>query len=128
MHNIFIFLLGILLLISCKEKPKRPDYIIPEAKFVRILIDFNLAQGMNSTNLFRKKVEYFKEYNLIDSLFKSHGVSRASFDSTLAFYVNDPVKMDALYDKVISEFSRKAAAIQSKMDKKKKAEEQKKPK
>lgn len=122
MHFVRFLMVLVIFIFSCNTKPKPVETnIIPEHKFVRLLIDYHLAQGVNSSELYRSKASKFREYSLADSVIAYHGLTRSDLDSTLAYYARNPQKFNQIYDKVMAEFSRRTAEIQEKLEKEKKA-------
>ena len=121
-----IFLTCLVLVISCHQKKKELNYqIIPEDKFVSLLVDYHLAVAVSYSEFYKEKTRNFKQMNINDTVLKSYGYTRALFDSSVSFYSGHPERYDAIYDKVIAKLSRMQAEIQQKMAKKE-AEEQKK--
>lgn len=124
MINRFVFITLTMLLFACKTKKSEENPpIISEPKFVRLLIDYHLAQGINNTDSFRQKAKFFHEYSLADSVLALHGINRAQFDSTLAWYSRDPKNFNLLYDRVMAEFSRRIAELQKQIDEEKKTQQ-----
>jgi len=115
------FILCLLILFSaCHSKKKEVSYqIIPEDKFVKLLIDYHLAAGVANSDFVRTKMKSFNKFTVSDSILKYHGYTRAIFDSSVSFYASEPEKFDIMYDKVITELSRLQAKIQQKIVKEK---------
>lgn len=123
--RVTIIVLLCFLAIACGREKKKPEMVLSEAKLVRVLIDYNLAQGINSTQIYRLKSQRFREISIIDSVYAKHGISKEILDSSLSYYSRDPKKLDAIYDNVITEFRRRSAEIQAELDKKQKEEKEK---
>jgi len=115
-----LFFCFLILLVSCHSKKNEAKLkIIPEDKFIKVLIDYHLAEGVSSTQLFHKRYNNCKAFNITDSVLHRYGYTKANFDSTVSFYSDDPEKFDAIYDKVIASLSRIQAEVQKKMAKEK---------
>jgi hypothetical protein len=112
----FIFLISVF---SCHLKKKGNNYpVIPEERFINLLVDYHLAEGVSNSEYYRLKTKNRKYMNVNDSVLKSYGYSRALFDSSISFYSGDPDKYDQIYDKVIARLNRMEAEIEQKMAKK----------
>jgi hypothetical protein len=99
--------------------------IIPEDKFVSLLVDYHLSVAVSYSDFYRQKTRNFKQMNINDTVLKNYGYTKAIFDSSVSFYSGNPERYDAIYDKVIATLSRMQAEIQQKMAKRE-AEVQKK--
>jgi len=121
-----IFLVFLVFLISCHSKKTEGNYtIIPEDKFVKLLIDYHLAQGVSYSEFYRQKTMNRAKMNVNDTILKNYGYTRAIFDSSVSYYSNNPEKFDDMYDEVIAILSKMQAQVQQRMVKKQ-AEEQRK--
>ncbi len=107
------FLTIFLSICSKKAEKKEIKYpVIPEKKFIKILINYHLSEGIRSTSFYRDKMKYEEKVDVTDSVIKSYGYKRAVFDSTISYYCGDPEKFDNLYNKIITELSRMEAKEQ----------------
>ena len=112
--KIFIFLLP--LVISCNA-PKDEDFaippgILPADTFSRILADFALAESAANMNIKNVPVQKIDTVYAFDPL-KENNITKARYDSTLAFYSHHA----ALYKKVYEQ----ALVLLSEMESEKKA-------
>jgi hypothetical protein len=92
-------LLILLLLVCCGTKPK--GYIIPEKKFVALLVDLHIAESIGLQS--RRNIDMVYEVDsasLYGSVFRKHNVTQAMFDSTLYFYTMRPEKFQKIYNSV----------------------------
>jgi hypothetical protein len=104
-----------LVIVSCNlTKEKRHAAVIPEQKFISILVDYHLAQGFSSSISLRHKFKNYKTVNLTDSVLLANGCTRAVFDSTLSYYSRDVDKFQAIYEKVIDELNKMEAKAKDK--------------
>jgi hypothetical protein len=111
-----VLVLVVFLLFACQFiKEKKPQTVIPEDKFIILLADYHLAQGIATTSTFAKKTKNVGHISVTDSIIKKYGYSKAQFDSTISWYSADPDKFEAIYDKVITRLSRMQAEVQEKM-------------
>lgn len=106
----------LIFLFACYQGKKEKSYpLIPEDRFIQLLADYHLAQGIAGTYTFIKKTKNIKKLTITDSVIVKYGYNKAIFDSTISFYAADPDKLDALYDKVITKLSRMQAEVQERM-------------
>jgi hypothetical protein len=106
----------VFLFFMCKHgKIEKSFPIIPEDKFIVLLADYHLAQGIASTNTFIQKTKNIKRITVTDSIIIKYGYSKAIFDSTISWYSADPDRFEVIYDKVITRLSRIQAEVQEKM-------------
>jgi hypothetical protein len=106
-------LLLILVLVSCHPKKKQKEaLLIPEDKFVKILVDYHMAEAVQASTLFINKTKTINSINLCDTLLKKYRYNRAILDSTISYYSADPEKFDMLYEKVITELNKRQAKLQ----------------
>jgi hypothetical protein len=121
-----IILTLLVLLSSCHHNKKDLNsIIIPEDKFINLLVDYHLAVSVSYSDYYRQKTKNINQMNINDTVLKSYGYTKANFDSSVSFYSGNPEKFDAIYDKVIARLSRMQAEIQQKIAKRA-AEDQKK--
>ena len=118
------YILIFVILISCRPKKKESVVpIIPEDKFVKILVDYHLAEGVQISTFFINKTKKVVEVSLCDTLLKNDGYNRAIFDSTISFYAKDPEKYDLIYEKVITELNKRQAKLENSQKKKRPGKE-----
>jgi hypothetical protein len=92
----------LLFLLSCGNKAKQ--YIIPEKKFIAVLVDLHIAESIGVQYIRDVDMKYqIDSASLYGSVFKKHYVTRAMFDSTLLFYCSRPEKFQKLYNVVTAQ-------------------------
>ncbi|MEZ5043832.1 MAG: DUF4296 domain-containing protein [Saprospiraceae bacterium] len=92
-----LFLGFFLLLVGCK--PKEPTLLIEEDKLVAVLKDAQLAESIiqqQSRLIQDSLVEVY--YGII---YRTHNISKADLDSTLAVLRKEPKMLDRVYTKVL---------------------------
>ncbi|HBX50271.1 MAG TPA: hypothetical protein DEH02_04275 [Bacteroidales bacterium] len=100
---LFIFI-SFSFFLSCAEKKESiPDYVISEEKLIVILTDIHQADAYLNFNASEKNPYDPKKF--YDEILKSHNVSRADFDTSIAFYTRTPARLDTIYDKVLAKIS-----------------------
>lgn len=113
--NYFLsFIIIIFICFSCKKKVENTCHIIPREKFIWLLVDYHLAQGISNTYTFRQKTKSYERINLCDSVIIAHGYTRAQFDSTLLYYSTRVNEFNKIYERVITELNKMQAKIEEK--------------
>jgi hypothetical protein len=85
-------------LISCGGSDRK--YIIPQKKFVAVLVDLHLADAIATINRELKMTYQLDSASLYGSLFQKHDITKAQFDSTMIYYSERPEKFQKLYNSV----------------------------
>jgi hypothetical protein len=119
----------LVIVFSCNNKQKVKPVIIPEERFINLLMDYHLANAIAYSNVFVRTTKKYSKYNIKDSVIRNHGYTKAIFDSTVAFYAASPDKYEILYDSVITRISRIQAQVEKDVvEKSEKARKLKNPK
>ncbi len=109
--DVRFFILFILLIISIQSCEKDKKELIPEDKFIEILIDVYKTQGVLELN---NRIENLEDINknergksvsAYNYLFKKHKVSRSDFSRTTAYYTEHTDKFLKIYDTLESYFN-----------------------
>jgi hypothetical protein len=95
-----LILLLIIGTVSCRSARKK--YILSKKKFVDVLVDIHLADGIAEKNQERNFTFLLDSATLYNSVFQKHKVTRAQFDSTMHYYSTKPADFTKLYNKVIN--------------------------
>lgn len=92
---------------SCrKPEEKVPGNLLSPDSMVSILVDIHLAEAAaNVTRI--NDVQSFKARELYPAIFKTHQTDSATFHSSFNYYLQRPKKLEAIYEKVLSELSRR---------------------
>jgi hypothetical protein len=101
----------LLLAFSCNTGLKK--FIIPEKKLVQVLVDIHLADGIALTVPYSKAAQSLDSASLYNAVFSKHHVTRAMFDSTMAYYAQKPDKLQVIYSKVNSILSKKDSDLEA---------------
>jgi hypothetical protein len=130
MQRFLIF--SLLFLFSCghgkDQKIKEPDDLIPEEKMVLVLADVHLLEAslaVRSTNPVPVRMRLPQQF-LHDSvpppiqpigekknplpyydIFKKNGVTKKQYEESMMWYSANPEKLNALYDEVIIELTKR---------------------
>lgn len=101
----FIFL-------SCGSKKQDvPNNIIAEDKIVDVIAEIELTQALIKLK-FSNTDSLINQTKLFNEVYAKHNTSQEQFNNSLAFYAQEPKKMDTLYAKVITKLSEKQAENQ----------------
>lgn len=104
-HSLVVWFLS---LYSChppkeKEEPLAPN-VLSEEQFIAVLTDAYLgegAAGINIKNVLGEKYDSTYAFNPI----ADHHLTKAQFDSTIAYYAKHPKKLKRVYDNVLERLS-----------------------
>lgn len=95
-------------LIACDSK-NLPDHVLPEDKMVEVLIDIQLTEGIASS----LPIPYDSSqvlYRLLErEIFLKHEVQDSVFTQSMIYYLQYPIKMDAMYARVVDSLILKQA-------------------
>jgi len=108
-----MFLL-IVTFLSCRTRSRR--YIIPQKKFVSVLVDIHLADGMAMENMRFSDPFVLDSASLYQSVFHKHHVTRAMFDSTLQYYTARPDEFQKIYNILTARLKHKENELNAAQD------------
>jgi len=98
----FIFL-------SCGSKKQDvPNNIIPADKMVDVITDIELTQALIKLK-FTNTDSLINQSQLFDEVYKKYNTTEEQFNNSIAYYTQQPMKMDSLYSKVITKLSEEQA-------------------
>ncbi len=103
-------ILGLFLLmtLSCAKKNK---FIIPERKMVPVLVDIHIANEISSFRDLGDDGMAFDSVKTYGWVFEKHDITKAEFDSSMAFYAQKSDALNKIYDKVIASISKMEAEL-----------------
>jgi hypothetical protein len=99
-----LLLLMAILAMSCIHR--RYGNLIPAKKFVNVLVDIHLADGIAVENMSHAKASPLDSASLYGSVFEKYGVTHTMFDSTMSFYSEHPDDFQKVYNKVTAKLKR----------------------
>jgi hypothetical protein len=99
-----LLLLMAILAVSCVNR--RYGEIIPPKKFINVLVDIHLADGIAVENMSHASGAPLDSASLYGSVFSKYGVTRPMFDSTMSFYSEHPDDFQKVYNKVTAKLKR----------------------
>ncbi len=109
-HTLLCWALGLVLLLSACSKV--PEGIIPQKKMENILYDCYIGEGMSETELTQlyNPTDARKQY--LFSVLKKYDVSKAEYDSSLNWYMQNLKIYMKMYDHVIVRLKKEQKKIQ----------------
>jgi hypothetical protein len=102
---IFVILL---IVVSCSHSGHGR---IPENQLAKILADIHLADAISFSGKFKEIYYNNDSVYYFERLFSKYNITRAQFDSTIAWYSGNPDAYEMLYQKVLNRLNRLAATI-----------------
>jgi len=93
-----LFILGLFLIVSCKDN-ELPKDLIEEQKMIKIIADLHIIDGYMATLVYTDSTR-INGKNFYASVYKSHNTTKAEYEKSLKFYSMDPVRLDSMYNRV----------------------------
>jgi hypothetical protein len=102
MRALFISLLLAIVLAACVGKGKNtpPKNLIPEDKFVDLMVEVHLIEASINQRFVKLVDSTDQSLSYYRFLFEKEGVAKADFDSTFAYYTRHPKMMNNVYEQV----------------------------
>jgi hypothetical protein len=85
--------------IACSDGP--PKYAIPEDDLVPMLVDFHLTYALQQSPDIRELIRKADSVDPFSNIFEKHGYSKAKFDTTISWYVNNSQYYVDMYNEVV---------------------------
>ncbi len=92
------------------DKPQRPEGALNEAKFIAVMIDVQLNEGMKSQRKMRDRQAEVDAKNYV-AIFEKHDITKEEFLKTYSFYRENPAQMEIVYEAVLDSLSALEAEI-----------------
>ena len=89
----------ILCVTACQRKP--PGNLIPGETLVPLLVDFHLNFAIQQSQNFRDIARAVDSIDPYSYLFDKYKITRADFDTTVSWYINNPELYVDIYHEVI---------------------------
>ena len=93
-----LFILGLFLIISCRDN-ELPKDLIEEQKMIQIIADLHIIDGYMATLVYTDSTR-INGKNFYATVYKSHKTTRAVYEKSLKYYSMDPVRLDSMYSLV----------------------------
>ena len=108
--NKIIISLAISCLLACGETTTElPKNIVPTDKMVKIMVDLQLIEGIIAVR--DTKPEEVNAY--YQSIFDKYQISKEILDRNIQYYSERPEILEAIYQEVITELSKKQAKVEN---------------
>ena len=110
MRRLLIIAILLIWAAAC-DSSKTPRHLISQEDLVPILVDFHMVYSIQSTQMFRT---FSREYDTIDTysfIFDKHGVDKALFDSTIAWFSAHPTRFTEVYDEVVMVLTQRSDSL-----------------
>jgi len=110
MKKLFFLFAALLWLSSCystheEDKISAPVNLIEKENIILIIADIEIAESaLRQKQNFGHETDYLKE-SYYHAIFTEHEVTRAQYDSSMAYYRQDLEAMDEIYEEVITRLS-----------------------
>lgn len=108
--TLLIAFLGISV-ISCQPQPQRPTGLVPDTTMVQLLADMHILESAHNTKALEADSVPFSYPEIYAEIFRKHQVNKTQYDSTMFWLARDAEQLDAVYDRVIEELSKREAAV-----------------
>lgn len=97
-----VFLLAVsFFIISCGDNEKEPEWLLPEAKMIDLLIDFRLAEGrVANLNINADSAEMVFKV-LERKVFNEHQVDSTVYKDSYQYYILHPERATVIFDTVL---------------------------
>jgi hypothetical protein len=102
----------LLLLVSCQQDRPHRD-VLEKEELVPLLMDLHMVYAIQSSVEYR---EIALEVDSVDNytyIFEKHGVTKAVFDSSIAWYSRHPGLFTEIYDEVVMNLTQLQDSIES---------------
>ncbi|MBX7052903.1 MAG: DUF4296 domain-containing protein [Flavobacteriales bacterium] len=112
--RIFVYIwIALLTIASCSEKKvPAPADLLSVERFADILRDVRLLEGAYATKYNRVDSSQYKIGAYYERLFADHSITKEQYMSSYSYYMNDPKKMMAIEDLILT----KVTAMQVEQD------------
>jgi hypothetical protein len=117
MTRILFFFFLFLLLTSCyyenKLEEQQPDPFLTEEQIIEVLTDIQTAEAIIAYNrLQRENTDQEYKDSLFKVVFDHYGMTAEEINANLEYYNNNPEQMERIYEKVLSNLSRRQSEVE----------------
>lgn len=96
-HLITTLITGLLCLSACSTAPEVPDKLVPEDKYIPLLVELQLVRSYAETG----KIDSVSADSLRNHIFQKYGVSAEAFWNSHAYYQHFPEEQKKRLEKAI---------------------------
>jgi Domain of unknown function (DUF4296) len=118
MRKLLFLFFNLFFIISCSDKNKVPNYVLPEEKMQAVLWSMiNAGEFLNGYILNKDSVDRVAESSKIyGQVFQIHHVTKEEFDKSYLYYREHPDLMKAILDSLSKKKANTVEQIQQKKD------------
>ncbi|MFC2113410.1 DUF4296 domain-containing protein [Bacteroidota bacterium] len=101
----------VLLSLTACNRNRPPKEIIMQDELVPILVDLHMVYALQGSILFKdisRSIDSVDTYSLV---FEKHGINKALFDTTIAWYSQHPKIFTHVYDHVVMQLTQLSDSI-----------------
>lgn len=104
-----LFILSLIVLLSCEGEQEQEKNIIDKNKMARILVDIHLAEGrVNQAKLpLDTALSYYKY--LESNIYHEYGIDSAAFNRSMRHYSENIRELDNIYEVVLDSLNLRSA-------------------
>jgi hypothetical protein len=103
-----ILILTLSVFASCSRDNR---YVIPEKKMISLLVDIHIADEIGISRYELTTDMELDSASMYGWVFKKHGVTKADFDSSMAYYSGKPDHLNKIYTRVFASLSKMEAEL-----------------
>ena len=109
------FILVLLILSSCLKKKEPAKDILSEKKFIHLLTELHLAQAAFEISTSKNiEDEVHTLENFYASVYSKNKISANVFQKSMSYYIQDPEKLDSMYNITRKNIEQKKAILDQK--------------
>ncbi len=102
----FIFLMMLMMagvVVACTHRRQEPDHheVLPDTTMVAVLTDIFLIEGVMIQLEYIRQKEPGSGVPYYEMVYRKYGITRNAFVRSLEWYMEEPERMDNIYDRVI---------------------------
>lgn len=109
----FILLMSVFLVACSSPEPKVvPTDVLTKSEMTAVLTDVHLLKGKIAVWRMKQQVSQLQEDSLFQLLYAEHQITKAVFDSSMAYYtLEESAALEAIYTEVVEELQKQEADL-----------------
>lgn len=111
----FVLLMSVLLMACSTPEPKVvPAEVLSKSEMTAVLSDIHLLKGKIAVWRMKQEVSQLQEDSLFQLLYAEHQITKAVFDSSMAYYtLEESATLEMIYTEVVEELQKQEADLGS---------------
>jgi hypothetical protein len=101
MNRFILPILWLLLVMAACQRDRPQKDLLEKDEMIPLLVDLHMVYAIQSSVEFRKILLDADSVDTHTYIFDKHGVSKAVFDSSIAWYSRHPAIFTEIYDEVV---------------------------